>query len=125
MPRPGGPACVTKFSSPVKRRATSCRLTFSSPMSFAMPSTGEGFGIVFLEAAASGLPVIAGNRDGSVDALADGALGTLIDPDDRQQLAAAIIAALESRSPSNNEDVERFASSNFAEHVDEIVRHLF
>ena len=47
---------------------------------FAMPSTGEGFGIVFLEAAASGLPVIGGNRDGSVDALADGRIGRLVDP---------------------------------------------
>ena len=49
---------------------------------FVMPSTGEGFGIVFLEASATGLPVIAGNRDGSVDALAEGRIGTLVDPDD-------------------------------------------
>ena len=47
---------------------------------FAMPSTGEGFGIVFLEAAACGLPVIAGNADGSVDALGEGQIGCLVDP---------------------------------------------
>lgn len=47
---------------------------------FALPSTGEGFGIVFLEALGCGRPVLAGNRDGSVDPLAQGRLGLLIDP---------------------------------------------
>ena len=47
---------------------------------FALPSTGEGFGIVFLEALACGCPVLAGNRDGSVDPLADGRFGLLVDP---------------------------------------------
>ena len=47
---------------------------------FAMPSTGEGFGIVFAEALACGTPVVAGNRDGSVDALDGGRLGKLVDP---------------------------------------------
>ena len=41
---------------------------------FVMPSIGEGFGIVFLEALASGNCVIGGDRDGSVDPLADGQL---------------------------------------------------
>jgi glycosyltransferase involved in cell wall biosynthesis len=50
---------------------------------FAMPSTGEGFGIVFLEAAATGLPIVGGNRDGSVDALAEGRIGRLVDPSSR------------------------------------------
>ena len=67
---------------------------------FAMPSTGEGFGIVFLEAAASGLPVIGGNRDGSVDALAEGRIGRLVDPESREEIEAAVVEALERRQPA-------------------------
>jgi glycosyltransferase involved in cell wall biosynthesis len=48
---------------------------------FALPSSGEGFGIVFLEALGCGRPVLAGNRDGSVDPLADGRFGLLVDPE--------------------------------------------
>ncbi|TDH23286.1 asparagine synthase (glutamine-hydrolyzing) [Segetibacter sp. 3557_3] len=47
---------------------------------FILPSTMEGFGIVYIEAMACGLPVVAGNVDGSVDALKNGELGRLIDP---------------------------------------------
>lgn len=42
---------------------------------FVMPSTGEGFGIVFLQALASGIPAIGGDSDGSRDPLRDGADG--------------------------------------------------
>jgi glycosyltransferase involved in cell wall biosynthesis len=61
---------------------------------YAMPSTGEGFGIVFLEALASGKPVLAGNRDGAVDALNGGELGVLVDPHDEALLAEAAMALL-------------------------------
>jgi glycosyltransferase involved in cell wall biosynthesis len=91
---------------------------------FAMPSTGEGFGIAFVEAAASGLPVIAGNRDGSVDALADGRIGRLIDPNERSQLVAAIIDALEGRVHSDPSQVKRFAFANFSRHVNDLVECL-
>ncbi len=67
---------------------------------YIMPSTGEGFGIVFLEAMYYGLPVIAGNRDGSVDALLNGKLGMLVDPGDTTQIAAAIEQLLENTTKS-------------------------
>lgn len=67
---------------------------------FAMPSTGEGFGIVFLEAMGCGTPVVAGNRDGSVDALQGGRLGKLVDPNDIQSIVSGIASVLKKDGPS-------------------------
>lgn len=61
---------------------------------FVMPSSKEGFGIVFLEAMACGKPVVAGNVDGSTDALEDGRLGRLVNPNDIAQIADAICEVL-------------------------------
>ncbi|MBI4698942.1 MAG: glycosyltransferase, partial [Nitrospirae bacterium] len=61
---------------------------------FVMPSKKEGFGIVFLEALACGKPVIAGNKDGSVDAVLDGEIGVLVDPGDEKGLAENIVRVL-------------------------------
>lgn len=66
---------------------------------FAMPSTGEGFGIVFLEALACGTPVLAGNRDGSVDALDGGRLGTLVDPLSPHEITEGLTALLRHEGP--------------------------
>ena len=41
---------------------------------YVMPSQ-EGFGIVYLEALACGIPVLAGDQDGSADPLQDGRAG--------------------------------------------------
>lgn len=60
---------------------------------FVMPSKKEGFGIVFIEALACGKMVIAGNKDGSVDALLHGELGTLVDPDNLEEIKTAILNA--------------------------------
>ncbi len=57
---------------------------------YVMPSSKEGFGIVFIEAMYYGLPVIAGNADGSVDALLNGELGLLVHPDSVTEIKTAI-----------------------------------
>jgi phosphatidylinositol alpha-1,6-mannosyltransferase len=83
---------------------------------FVMPSMGEGFGIVFLEAMATGIRVIAGSQDGSRDALGDGALGTLVDLENCEQLASAIQAALD--NPVRTGDrTNRFKPELFREHL--------
>lgn len=90
---------------------------------FVMPSAKEGFGLVFLEAAATGLPVIGGDQDGSADALADGAFGTMVAPGNDQALAAAIEAAL--RSPRDGADrVQRFGPDAFGRHAAMLVQSL-
>ena len=61
---------------------------------YVMPSRGEGFGFVFLEAMACGLPVIGSREDGGREALLDGRLGQLVDPASREEIRAAILAAL-------------------------------
>jgi glycosyltransferase involved in cell wall biosynthesis len=61
---------------------------------FVLPSKKEGFGIVFVEALACGLPVICGNADGSTDAIRNGELGTAINVDDLDELEKTIAAYL-------------------------------
>jgi len=50
----------------------------------------EGLGIVFLEAAATGLPVVAGDSGGAPDAVLDGDTGHVVDGRDVAAVARAI-----------------------------------
>ena len=68
---------------------------------FAMPSRSrffglevEGLGIVYLEASACGLPVIAGSSGGAPDAVLEGVTGVVVDGEDNQDIAAAAIKML-------------------------------
>jgi phosphatidylinositol alpha-1,6-mannosyltransferase len=55
----------------------------------------EGFGIVFCEAAATGVPVVAGASGGVADAVRDGETGLLVPPRDAGATAAAIARLLD------------------------------
>lgn len=57
---------------------------------YIMPSEKEGFGIVFIEAMFYHKPVIAGNKDGSVDALLNGSLGLLVNPESLDEVTCAL-----------------------------------
>jgi glycosyltransferase involved in cell wall biosynthesis len=70
---------------------------------FIMPSKKEGFGIVFIEALACGVPVIAGNQDGSAEALLNGKLGTLVNPDSSLEIQQAIIQQLKQKKVNKTE----------------------
>jgi phosphatidylinositol alpha-1,6-mannosyltransferase len=90
---------------------------------FVMPSTGEGFGIVFLEAAASGIPVIGGDEDGSLDALLEGRIGRAVNTDNKDELCKAILDGLGSKIVGK-ENVERFSKVNFSSHVRELLKEI-
>ena len=65
-----------------------------------LPSVREQFGMVLPEAMACGIPPIGVNRFGPAEIIDDGQTGWLVEPDDQQALADAIVAAV-------NEPAER------------------
>jgi glycosyltransferase involved in cell wall biosynthesis len=91
---------------------------------YAMPSRGEGFGYVILEAIASGVPVIVSRHDGGREAVLDGELGTLVDPSNPAEIRTAITDALESRERTIPARLDYFAFERFTERVHAIVRSL-
>jgi len=105
---------------------------------FAMPSrvdthprkvwTGEGFGIVYLEAAACGRPVIASTEGGAPEAIIPGKTGFLVDPRSPEAIADALAILL--ADPAEADKMGRagrvWVETNFSIEVfRERVRELF
>ena len=61
---------------------------------FAMPSTGEGFGLVYLEAMQHGKPCVASAGGVASEIINDGETGMLVKPDDTLGLTQAIVKLL-------------------------------
>ncbi|MBO6702626.1 MAG: glycosyltransferase family 4 protein [Pseudomonadales bacterium] len=90
---------------------------------FVMPSTLEGFGIVFLESMAAGTPVIALRGSGSDDACQDGSLGLLTT---HESLVEDILSSLNT-NPSKDlaqQVDEVFGVDRFKRHVRRLLSHL-
>jgi phosphatidylinositol alpha-1,6-mannosyltransferase len=67
---------------------------------YVSPSYVETFGISFIEAGASGKPVIAGRSEGAVEAVTEGKTGLLVNPYSVDEIAAAITQLLTSQELS-------------------------
>ncbi|MEH2014675.1 glycosyltransferase family 4 protein [Nostoc sp.] len=80
---------------------------------YVMPSKGEGFGFVFLEAMACGIPVVGSKVDGSREAVRNGLLGILVNPDDPEEVKAGIIEALKRPKGVIPQGLEYFSYENF------------
>jgi phosphatidyl-myo-inositol dimannoside synthase len=89
---------------------------------FVMPSRGEGFGFVFLEAMACGIPVIGSKFDGSREALRHGELGILVEPGNREECAAAIRSALRRPRGVVPAGLEYFSFENFRRRMHSILK---
>jgi len=72
------------------------RLASASKGVFINPALTEPFGLTILEAAASGLPVVATENGGPVDILANCQNGELVDPLDKEAITEALLKLLQS-----------------------------
>jgi phosphatidylinositol alpha-1,6-mannosyltransferase len=99
---------------------------------FAMPSRNEGFGLVYLEAMAHGLPCIGSVHDAAGDVIEDGVTGFLVDQADSVALAERIVRLL------SNEDLratmgargrqrlmDRFSYTQFRDRFTSLIAEAF
>ena len=66
--------------------------------SIPMPSSVEGFGIVYLEASAHGLPIVANRTGGVDDAVVDGQTGLLADPKNQSEVTEHLKTLIKDRN---------------------------
>jgi glycosyltransferase involved in cell wall biosynthesis len=98
---------------------------------FVLPSRDEGFGLVFLEAMAIGVPVVGTRVIGSEDAVEEGVTGLLVPYADAGALAMAVRSILESpelagrlRAAAADRVRRAFSREQFTAHVESLYREL-
>ena len=95
---------------------------------FALPSSGEGFGLVFLEAMAMGKAVVGGNHGGIPDIIEEGITGFLVAHGDEEQLSAKLNLLLRDQAlreemgrRGRDRVVQKFTFGNFEAQLREIL----
>ncbi|WP_165172670.1 glycosyltransferase [Adlercreutzia sp. ZJ242] len=108
----------------------SLRRLYNAADLFAMPSRREPFGLVALEAMACGLPVVATNQGGLPEFVTP-ECGTLVDVDDDEALARAIVGELDrtAATPLRRERIaesvfERYAQSKFVVRLEALYQRV-
>jgi phosphatidyl-myo-inositol dimannoside synthase len=119
--RVGGVADQVRFLGQVKD--TDLPDLYRAANLFVLPSTGEGFGIVYLEAMACGTAALGLRAGGAPDALCDGELGTMVEEAD---LADAIRAQLKAKPRADlaDEVLRRFGPDAFRTRLAGIMRRF-
>jgi len=92
---------------------------------FVMPGRGEGFGIVYLEALACGVPVVASRADASREAVRGGRLGAVVDPDDPADLKRGIREALGQQRGTVPDGLDYFSKERFTERWHRLIDDCF
>jgi glycosyltransferase involved in cell wall biosynthesis len=90
--------------------------------------TGEGFGIVYAEAAACGKPVVGSKHGGAQDALIDGITGYMVDPESIKEITRAVCTILKNTAMADimGKSGRRFVMDNFtmqkfARRIEEVI----
>jgi phosphatidylinositol alpha-1,6-mannosyltransferase len=93
---------------------------------YVMPSR-EGFGIVYLEAMACGIPVLSGDEDGSADPLQDGRVGWRVPYRDPDAVAAACLDILQGKDQRcqgewlREKTLEKFSKTALKEQLQKLI----
>ena len=80
---------------------------------FVMPGRGEGFGIVYLEALACGLQIVASSLDASCEVVLNRRFGRVVNPDRPGELRTAVVELLKAPPHSIPRELSTFSVTRF------------
>jgi len=91
---------------------------------FVMPGWGEGFGIVYLESAACGVPVLGSTLDASAEVIRTAEIGEAVNPKNPEELKAAIVRMLKNPPKGPFKKLAEFDRGAFRKRVCDLLREL-
>jgi phosphatidylinositol alpha-1,6-mannosyltransferase len=105
-------ACAIRFSGFLSR--AELHAEYAKAALLALPSRGEGFGLVYLEAMAHGVPCLGSVNDAAAEVIGKDDAGVLVDPEDGKSLGCTIAGLLE--SPARRQQLGDAGVARVAKH---------